>query len=229
MKAGYLFTCEHAGHRVPARYRALFKPHQRLLASHRGYDPGIFPVARAVSDALGVSMLAHHETRLLVEVNRSLHHPRLFSKISKALPVEERADVLDRYYHPHRARVTAALIDLMDRNDRVVHVGFHSFTPVLDGVVREVDIGLLYDPARASEVEFCRALKQRLTAAAPHLRIRMNQPYRGASDGLTTALRQQWPDRRYAGIELEINQRLLKTNAQRSRIAKLLIGRLTRA
>jgi hypothetical protein len=36
--------------------------------------------------------------------------------------------------------------------------------------------------------------------------LRRNYPYRGQSDGLTTALRRQF-GARYLGIELEINQR----------------------
>ena len=41
------------------------------------------------------------------------------------------------------------------------------------------------------------------------LRVRMNYPYRGVSDGLTRALRRRHGDRDYAGIELELNQELI--------------------
>ena len=43
----------------------------------------------------------------------------------------------------------------------------------------------------------------------PDLRVRLNYPYRGDSDGLTTWLRRRHPAARYLGIELEINQALV--------------------
>jgi hypothetical protein len=43
----------------------------------------------------------------------------------------------------------------------------------------------------------------------PGFRIRRNNPYRGASDGLATALRKKFGMRQYAGIEIEINQKIL--------------------
>jgi hypothetical protein len=43
---------------------------------------------------------------------------------------------------------------------------------------------------------------------APHLRVKKNYPYRGWTDGLTTTLREQFPAKRYVGLELEVNQAL---------------------
>ena len=42
---------------------------------------------------------------------------------------------------------------------------------------------------------------------APKLRLRRNDPYRGAGDGLTTLLQIRYPDQAYVGIELKVNQR----------------------
>ena len=42
------------------------------------------------------------------------------------------------------------------------------------------------------------------------LRVELNQPYLGIDDGLTTAMRQQFADHDYAGIELEINHRIMR-------------------
>jgi predicted N-formylglutamate amidohydrolase len=83
----------------------------------------------------------------------------------------------------------------------------HTFTPLLRGHRRDVDIGLLFDPARAFERRVASAWGRQLQLALPRLRIRRNKPYKGTDDGLTTHLRARLPDRRYAGIELEVNQR----------------------
>ncbi|HMO98421.1 MAG TPA: N-formylglutamate amidohydrolase [Kiritimatiellia bacterium] len=219
---GLVLTCEHAGNCVPPAYRHVFPSHRALLTSHRGWDPGIYPVALAVSRALRVPLKAHFVTRLLVETNRSLTHPDLFSKITRSLPADEKQRVLERYYHPHRARVVALLQRVIDAGHPALHLGFHSFTPVWNGAVRTVDIGLLYDPARPGERSYCFVLKRLLERTHPEWRIRMNRPYRGTSDGLTTALRKRWPDRSYRGIEIEINQALLGRARDRTRIARSL-------
>ena len=45
----------------------------------------------------------------------------------------------------------------------------------------------------------------------PEFALRRNSPYRGTADGLTTALRRRYPANRYIGIEVEMNQRLMKS------------------
>lgn len=227
MNTALIGTCEHAGNRVPARYRVLFKPHAHLLTTHRGYDIGIHGVARRVCHKLGIPLLPHFITRLLVETNRSRHHPRLFSEITRVLPAPEKQQIIDTYYTPHRQRVETTIRETLHHHPRMLHIGFHSFTPALDGVVREVDIGLLYDPSRPAEVTACRAIKTALTTMHPGYRIRMNHPYRGTSDGLTTTLRRLWPDPLYGGIEIEINQRLLQTTTAQTSLANTLIQAIT--
>jgi predicted N-formylglutamate amidohydrolase len=90
----------------------------------------------------------------------------------------------------------------------------HSFTPVLDGVVRRTDVGVLYDPRRPGERDLALELRRRLRAAHDW-RVRLNDPYRGNADGLTTTLRRRFPENRYWGIELEVNQRLVKRSPAR--------------
>jgi len=89
----------------------------------------------------------------------------------------------------------------------VLHLGVHSFTPVLDGVVRKPDLALLYDPARPGELDLCTRWSDALAAALPDRVIRRNNPYRGDADGMTTAFRRSFSAARYLGIEVEVNQR----------------------
>jgi predicted N-formylglutamate amidohydrolase len=105
--------------------------------------------------------------------------------------------------------VEADVAEQVRRGRRVVHLGVHSFTPVLDGKVRRAELALLYDPRRPLERALCSAWADGLATALPHLAVRRNQPYRGASDGLTTWLRRRFPAEAYLGIEIEVNQRLL--------------------
>lgn len=205
--ARLLISCEHGGNRVPSRYRLLFAAEAALLATHRGYDIGILPFARLLSRELAAPLHAAAVTRLLVDLNRSRHSPSLFSPLSRALPKAERRSILRRYYAPYRQKVTKTAARLQEEGGRVVHLSVHSFTPVLDGRERRVDVGLLYDPRRSDERLFCRQWQQLLRRPSRQLRVRCNAPYRGVSDSLVKALRNHFPPESYLGIELEINQR----------------------
>jgi predicted N-formylglutamate amidohydrolase len=203
-----LLTCEHGGNRIPPRYRALFRGQRRRLESHRGYDRGALACARAMAARLAAPLFAAETSRLLVDLNRSLHHPALFSAVTRPLPRVVREQILEHHYHPHRRRVERWIASRIKSGRVVTHVAVHSFTPRLNGERRTADIGLLYDPRRALEAGVCAAWKQALKVDGRA--ARRNYPYRGVSDGLTRHLRGRFPPERYAGIELEINQRLLR-------------------
>jgi predicted N-formylglutamate amidohydrolase len=175
-------------------------------------------VARALARRFAAPLVAADITRLLVDLNRAEDNPGVFSRFTRELPSELREELLARWHRPHRARVLAEMDRLLARRRAVLHVAVHSFTPVLDGVVRTADVGLLYDPARPRERDAASRWRAALRELAPELRVRMNYPYRGISDGLTRALRGRHGDRDYAGIELEMNQALV---ADRRRFAAL--------
>lgn len=224
-----LLTCEHAGARVPRRWRERFRGEEALLASHRGYDAGAWALALHLARELDAPLLGHHVTRLLVDANRSPGHPAFFSELTRDLPPEERARIVRDHWEPHRRLVRERLDGLLEEAPRVVHVAVHTFTPILRGVVRTADVGLLYDPARAPEARLCVAWQHALRRVEPDLRVRRNYPYRGASDGLTTSLRRALPAARYLGIELEVGQAALASPRERRRVRRALAGTLREA
>ena len=59
------------------------------------------------------------------------------------------------------------------------------------------------------------AQRLRTSLRSTGLTVRFNYPYRGTSDGLTTAMRVRLPPVAYAGIEIEINQVLLVSRRRR--------------
>lgn len=199
-----LLTCEHGGNKVPSTHRSLFKDAAVVLRSHRGWDPGalgLFDLLKGDADA------HYHSTtsRLLVELNRSPHHPALFSRFTKALPLADRKKLLERYYLPYRAAVEAQVAQWTAKREPVMHVAVHSFTPVLNGEVRTLDLGLLYDPARKAEKRWAERWREDLLAIDQTVEVRMNKPYLGKADGFPTHLRKLHRTH-YAGIELEVNQ-----------------------
>jgi len=222
-----LLTCEHGGNRVPPAFAALFRGRgaRALLDSHRGFDPGALDAARRLARATGAPLLAATTTRLLVDPNRSATNPAVFSARTRGLPRAEREALLARFHAPHRRRVREAIDRLARPGRGVLHVAVHSFTPRLRGERRDFDLGLLYDPARPPERALARRWVERLAAAAPTLRVRRNAPYRGASDGLTTALRRELGPG-YLGIELELSQAALADRERRAALLAALADRL---
>ena len=201
-----LITCEHGGNRIPARYRPLFAGFEESLQSHRGYDPGALAVARQMATALDAPLFFSTTSRLLIELNRTIGHPALYSEATRNAPETIRREILDKHYLPYRSQVEAHIAAQIAGGSRVIHISSHSFTPVFQGEVRNADIGLLYDPSRPGETDLCRRWQDLLKTMAPEWKVRRNDPYTGRSDGLTAYLRRRFPADAYVGIERETNQ-----------------------
>ena len=204
-----LISCEHGGNRVPPRYRRLFGGLQWNLQTHRGYDVGALLMAQELSASFEAPIVASTVTRLLVDLNRSIGHPRLHAEAVRKAPREERDRIIAEHYLPYRAKVEDLSRRAIARGQRVIHVASHSFTPELNGKVRTADVGLLYDPSRAGERRLCARWKAALYEALPHLRVRRNYPYSGKDDGLIPYLRGRFQCSAYLGIEIEINQAIV--------------------
>ena len=104
-----MLTCEHGGNRVPARYASCFRGAGRVLASHRGWDPGALGVARRLRRRLELPLHFADVTRLLVELNVSEWNRRLFSEFVDGLGTVEKERILERYYRPYRTGLVVGL------------------------------------------------------------------------------------------------------------------------
>lgn len=202
-----VLTCEHSGNLIPKDYLSLFKGADEVLNSHRGFDPGahdLFSFLRKLADY----SIEHQVSRLLVEINRSLGNPQLFSEFTRSLSEDEKVCVLNTYYHPYRNEVDQRIQHFISKGEQVLHLSIHSFTPILKGETRNADIGLLYDPGRREEKLFSQFVKKQLLQESPGLKVRFNYPYLGKADGFTTFLRRKFP-KNYLGIEVEVNQKFV--------------------
>lgn len=207
-----VITCEHASNAVP---RFLHIP-KEVLESHRGYDIGAYGVYRRLVRRLHPDFyIAGKFSRLVIDLNRSENHPDILSEYSRELK-EFTRDRIFKIWKRHHDAVESFIAKAVANAEAqreglgapcVIHLGIHSFTPVLNNVVRNSDIGILYDPARAWETQVATSIIKEVQARAPGLKIRRNYPYLGKSDGLTTSLRKKFGSA-YVGIEIEINQKL---------------------
>lgn len=203
-----IITCEHAGNMLPPEYNHLFSNDPEVLTTHRGWDPGAWDVALYLAHHFNVEAHGCFTTRLLIEANRSLHNNQLFSDYTYNLSEAEKQKLIQVIYMPYRTRAEHIIAHAPTP---VIHLSIHTFTPVLNGEIRNVDIGLLYDPARTGETRFCDLLSHALTSELKSFSIRYNEPYKGTDDGFTTYLRTQHADELYQGIEIELNQKYIDT------------------
>jgi len=225
-----VITCEHGGRKVPRAYAALFSGREESLDSHRGWDPGALQLGRQMAEAFGAPLHVATTTRLLVDLNRSIGHPQLFSEVTRPLSRARRDDIIELHYRPHRQAVEIDIARHIGSGQRVIHVASHSFIPTLDDLPRHADVAWLYDPRRPGEVAFARAWMWALEQRSPELRLRRNYPYQGRADGLTASLRRHHPDATYVGIELEVNQRFVEQGgAPWKRLRTMLVDSLKKA
>ena len=205
-----ILTCEHGGNEIPQKYASYFEEHQDVLKTHRGFDLGALeffnhlkPLANFVSFS--------KTSRLLIELNRSLHHKNLFSEFTKDLPLSAKKELINEHYLPYRNSIENKISKYINNKKLVIHLSIHSFTPVLNGVKRNCDIGLLFDSRIPLEREVAKFLKDAILTKTDDSKVRYNYPYLGKMDGFTTYLRKQFP-KNYVGIEIEINQKYAENN-----------------
>lgn len=228
-----LLTCEHASPALPpelvpvfeARHAALCarksqrQPHAplkslaNLLASHRAWDPGALPVAKYWAERWQAQLFTGQVSRLVCDLNRTLDNPHLWSAYTNTLPEAQKNALLTQWYLPHWKAVRQAVDLALIPRTRVLHVAVHSFTPVLNGRERLVDMGLLHHPHRPLELALAKNM-QRAYAQTPKpqgqaLRLYRNAPYYGHTNSLVQFLRTQYAPEQYVGLEIEFNQALL--------------------
>ncbi|WP_418602767.1 N-formylglutamate amidohydrolase [Hwangdonia sp.] len=214
-----VLTCEHGGNEIPEAYSAYFK-NKDVLKTHRGFDLGaldLFQTLKPLADASYFSTTS----RLLVELNRSRNHKNLFSEFTKSLPRNEKAEIIKTHYLPYRTAVENTIKTYIENGDSVLHLSIHSFTPVLNNIRRNCDIGLLYDSQKKTEKQFCKQLKAQILRQEANLNIRFNYPYLGKADGFTMYLRKQCPID-YLGIEIEVNQEFVNHGVMDSKLKRAL-------
>lgn len=216
-----MLTCEHASNRLPASFKKAVPAD--VLKTHRAYDIGALAVFRKLVRFAKPEFHCEGKfSRLFVDLNRTITNKSAFSEYHEALDVCDKAAAekakaqATAYWMEYRDTIEKFVESALKPKTRaakskptVVHLGIHSFTPELNGNVRNADIGILYDPARPQECAYAQLIKDEIKRLYPTMKVRFNYPYKGSSDGLTTTLRKKFGPR-YVGIEIEINQKFFQ-------------------
>ena len=213
-----ILTCEHASNKLPAAFKKVVPA--EVLKTHRAYDIGAVQVFRKLVKFAKPEFYCEGKfSRLFVDLNRTITNKSAFSEYYEALEARDKAAAkkakaqATAYWNEYRAAIEKFVDSALNTKTRaaksaptIVHLGIHSFTPVLNGKVRNTDIGILYDPTRPQERAYANVIKAEIKRLYPTMKVRFNYPYKGSSDGLTTTLRKKFGPQ-YVGIEIEINQK----------------------
>lgn len=204
-----LLTCEHASCAVPVEYEELGLDTE-LLRAHIGWDIGAAQLTEAVAAQLNAPAVLAGFSRLLIDCNRDLGDHDLIVAESHGIRVpgnanidrDERRRRIEDFYRPYHDTIDAVLL----QSHKPFLLSIHSFTPALNGHERRFDVGVLFDTFAAE----AHLIAQKLVAAG--LRVRFNEPYSGL-DGLIFSARTHGTRHDLPYLELEVNNRLLRTPA----------------
>lgn len=221
----FIVTAEHASAAIPPECQALLDAYLPHCETHQIFDPGARAIAEELASRLSCPLFCGAYTRLAVDLNRSIGNGAQFSPPLFEAPEALKAELLQKYYLPFRQDVLTAVREACERRKSVIHISIHSYTKRFRGQSRSVDCGVLFDATRNAESAMGRAWAKALQAVLPDFDVRCNQPYDGAEDGHTTALRRLFPESSYFGLEIELSQDLdLESDAES--IAKILVTTL---
>ncbi len=225
---GVVVLCDHASNALPPIYGALGMPAAEF-ERHIAYDIGAAGVARALAAELGAPVVLSRYSRLLIDPNRGDDDPTLIMRISdgavvpgnRELDAHERGVRLDRYYRPYHLAIARVIDAAMGAGVPPILVSIHSFTPVMKGVERPWQVGILWD----KDPRFASPMLDYLRAGTGCV-VGDNEPYSGILTGDT--LWQHGTRRGLAHAIVEIRQDLIESAQGQAKWGLLLAGMIQR-
>jgi predicted N-formylglutamate amidohydrolase len=217
-----LLVCDHAGQHVPARLDGLGIA-QVELDRHIGWDIGAAGVTRGLAEALGATAILQRYSRLVIDCNRRPGHPTSVAPVSDGTAVPGNAGTpaafaaarVTEIFAPYHAAIAAEIDRRLADGTSPAIVAVHSFTPVMGGVARRWQAGVLHnhDPRLAL------AVAARLRAEG--LEVGDNEPYALGDDSDYT-IPVHAERRGLLNLELEIRQDLIASAEGQAAWAALL-------
>jgi predicted N-formylglutamate amidohydrolase len=150
-----LLVCDHASRRIPAALGTLgLDPVARRC--HLAWDIGAGALTRRLARSMGVTSVLAEYSRLVVDCNRDLLDPGAFLEFGDGVVIpgnrklnQAQKDVrAAEIYWPYHYAIDLEIKRLAQHEYPPALATIHSFTPVLDGVSRPWEIGVLWDADR---------------------------------------------------------------------------------
>ena len=217
-----LLVCDHASSRFPEALGDMgLDPFARRC--HLAIDIGAGALTERLSESLGVTAVLAQYSRLVVDCNRQLLDPSAFLVFGDGIFVPgnnnlsevEKKRRSDAIYWPYHNAISDQVLRLRSIGPPPLFVSIHSFTPVLNGVSRSWEMGVLWD----ADEEGARIVIEELRSAG--YRVGDNEPYSGkAPQDFTVDPHAEGNALRHAAIE--IRQDLIDDDHGVDEIAALL-------
>lgn len=219
--ADVLVVCEHASKRFPDGLNRLGLS-EDAATSHAAWDPGAEGVAQGMARALQASLVTGGVSRLVYDCNRPPEAESAIPSRSEVfdipgnvnLSAEDREERVTQVYD----RFTAALSEEIAQRRASLRamVTVHSFTPVYNGVSRDVEIGILH----GADDRFAMAMMQH-QPERHFFNVQLNEPY-SATDGVAHTLDVHGAQNDLPNVMLEVRNDLIQTEAQQADMALFL-------
>lgn len=178
--APILLVCDHASRRFPAALGSMgLDPVAQNC--HLAWDIGAEAVTESVAKSLQVTAVLAGYSRLVVDCNRNLMDPSAFLEFGDGVIIagnrrigqEEKARRAEEIYWPYHRALDEEIARLSGVGEKPLMVAIHSFSPVLDGVSRPWEIGVLWDTDRPTAKTFIAGFR------AAGFVVGDNEPYSG--------------------------------------------------
>ena len=175
-----LLVCDHASCRFPGALGDLgLDPFARRC--HLAIDIGAGPLTERLARRLGVTAVLSRYSRLIVDCNRELLDPGAFLEFGDGILVPGNRNLTqadkdlraDAIYWPYHGAIDAQLRRLRTIGPPPAFISVHSFTPVLNGVSRPWQVGVLWDKDQSLSEIFIDEFR------AAGLHTGDNEPYSG--------------------------------------------------
>ena len=216
----FLLIGDHAGSAVPTALGDLgLAPADR--GRHIAIDIGVHGLGHALANLLDAPFLHQYYSRLVIDCNRD---PAMLEAIpamsdgsrivgNEGLDAAARAARVDAIHAPYQAAIAATIAARQAAGRDTILLSLHSFTPVMAGIARPWEVGVLHWLGRT---DFAQAMLDALRTDAA-LTVGDNQPYQmDATDH--TVPRHAFPHQLlYA--EIEVRQDLIGDAAGQQRWA----------
>lgn len=224
-KGDIVLVCEHATPFIPPEYKGLGL-NADALASHIAWDPGAMAVAKMLSAVFDVPLIAPGVSRLLFDCNRAFDEPSAIPARSEIYDIPgntglsdaARLDRAERFYRPYQDALVGTIEAAKAAGRSPAVITIHSFTPIFNGVRRDLDIGILHDADDR--------LANKILAVSGldgDLNVQRNKPY-GPEDGATHTLAEHGVKRGLLNVMIEVRNDLIVSEAAQRAMSNRLAG-----
>lgn len=180
-KAPFLLVCDHASRAIPAGMEQLGLA-TWVLERHVACDIGAADLTCALADHFDAPAVLGGYSRLIIDLNRQLHHPAVIPSVSDGIAIPGNLEIsaverqlrIQSFFAPYHQAIEARLAEFLAAGRVPALLSIHTCTPVFDRVVRKWHVGVMWD----RDPRIARPLLERLQAMEG-VCVGDNEPYSG--------------------------------------------------